>query len=259
MKYEPRSKSFLKSVSWRIIGIIWLWFIAWAFTQSLVQTSLTTIIHHTIFIVVFYLHERVWQKIKVNEKYKPYIKSFTYEIILGNLILGLITFSVTGSIQKMTGITLTYILSKIPMYWIHERLWRRKKIVYAYVVGDILHIGHLKHLKRAKKYGDYLIVGVLTNKATMEKKPEPTISLYERMAMIEELKCVDEVLLQFTYSPLPNVEVLMPDVLMENPKHKEQPANDFVLSYGGKVIQSPYYEGQSSTLIKNKIIENEKI
>jgi len=79
----------LKSVMWRIFGVFWLALITWFFTKNTLQTSLTTIIHHGLFLIIFYLHERAWQKIKVNEKFKPYIKSFTYEIILGNLILGL--------------------------------------------------------------------------------------------------------------------------------------------------------------------------
>ena len=50
------------------------------------------------------------------------------------------------------------------------RWGRRRKVVYTYVVGDLLHVGHLRYLKLAKSFGDYLIVGVLTKKATLEKK-----------------------------------------------------------------------------------------
>jgi len=245
----------VKSVMWRIFGVFWLALITWIFTKNVEQTTLTTVIHHGLFIFIFYIHERVWQKIKVSKKYRPYIKSFTYEILLGNIILGLITFFVTGDIKKMTSITLTYIFTKIPIYWINEKLWFRKKTIYAYVVGDILHVGHLMHLKRAKKQGDHLIVGVLTTKATMEKKSKPIIRFQERMEMVEALKCVDEVVTQYTYSPLQNIKFLRPDVLMESEDHDYQPANDYVFNYGGKVIQSPYYQSQSSSLIKQKIIK----
>jgi len=256
MKYDNRKRSMLKSIVWRLFGVFWLALITWVFTKDVGQTTLTTVIHHGLFIFIFYAHERIWQKIKVSKRFRPYIKSFTYEIVLGNIILGLITFFVTGDIKKMTKITLTYIFSKIPIYWINEKLWFRKKKVYAYVVGDILHVGHLKHLERAKKMGDHLIVGVLTDEATMEKKPKPTIDFKERAEMVGALRCVNEVLPQLTYSPLQNVVLLKPDILMESEDHKEQPANDAVYSYGGKVIQSPYYEGQSSSLIKHKIIKS---
>ena len=128
-----------------------------------------------------------------------------------------------------------------------------KKVVYTYVVADLFHIGHLKHLLRAKKLGDYLIVGVLTDKATMEKKPKPIILFNERKKLIKSLCCVDEVVKQDTYSPLSNIKKIKPDILMESDSHKEMPANEFVKSYGGKVIISPYYKKQSSTKIKQKI------
>jgi len=129
----------------------------------------------------------------------------------------------------------------------------KKTRVYAYVVGDIVHIGHLNHLRRAKKQGDYLIVGVLTDEATMEKKPKPIIPFEERLETISALKYVDKVVPQETYSPLENVKIFKPDVLMESSDHLEQPANEFIKSYGGRVVLSPYYNLQSSTKIKDKI------
>ncbi|MBU1082999.1 adenylyltransferase/cytidyltransferase family protein [Patescibacteria group bacterium] len=130
-----------------------------------------------------------------------------------------------------------------------------KKIVYAYVVGDIVHIGHIRHLQNAKQQGDYLIVGVLTDKATMEKKSVPVVSFAERLEVIRFLKMVDEAIPQTTYSPLGNVQRIRPDILMESDSHPEQPANEFVYSYGGKVIITPYYRPQSSTKIKTKILK----
>ncbi len=131
---------------------------------------------------------------------------------------------------------------------------KQRKTVYAYVVADVLHIGHLKHLQKAKQYGDYLIVGVLTDKATMEKKPAPIISFAERVEIVRALKIVDEIVIQDTYSPLSNVQRLKPDILMESDSHDEQLANKVVLDYGGTVIVTPYYHSQSSTKIKDKIL-----
>ena len=130
---------------------------------------------------------------------------------------------------------------------------KRPKIGYAYVVADILHIGHLRHLENAKKHCDYLIVGVLTDKATMEKKPKPVIPFKERLRTIGAIKYVDMVMSQETYSPLDNIKVIKPDVLMESNDHKKQPANKFVKSYGGIIVETPYYKLQSSTAIKRKI------
>ena len=82
------------------------------------------------------------------------------------------------------------------------------RIVYAYVCGDIIHIGHLRQLENGKAMGDKLIVGVLTDEAVMEKKPKPVISFSERMAIVSSLKCVDLVVPQETYAPHDNVRLI---------------------------------------------------
>lgn len=123
---DSHKKSMTKSLVWRIIGVFWLAGITWIFTRSWIQTSLTTFIHHGIFLIVFYLHERAWINSKMRPKLKYAIKAITYEIILGNVILGLITYFVTGDIKQMTWITLTYIQSKLVLYFFYDWLWSRK-------------------------------------------------------------------------------------------------------------------------------------
>ncbi len=134
-----------------------------------------------------------------------------------------------------------------------------EKIVYTYVVGDLLHIGHITYLETAKFYAGEngkLIVGVLTDEATMEKKSKPIIPFEERLKTIKSLKYVDLAIVQHTYSPLENVKQLKPDILIESSSHTEEAIEDakkLVASYGGNVVILPYYKGQSSTSIKEKI------
>ena len=97
------------------------------------------------------------------------------------------------------------------------------------------------------------IVGVLTDGAVMEKKSRPIIPFEERLEMVRLLKPVDEVIPQETYSPLSNIKKIKPDVLIESESHKEMPANDYVKSYGGKVVINPYWKPQSSSKIKAKM------
>ena len=126
------------------------------------------------------------------------------------------------------------------------------------MVADIFHIGHLRHLQNAKRHCDYLIVGCLTDAATMEKKAKPIMSFEERLEILHSIKFIDEVVPQYTYSPLENVERIKPDVLMESDSHEDMPANKFVKSYGGVVVITPYWFAQSSTSIKQKIRGEEK-
>ena len=134
----------------------------------------------------------------------------------------------------------------------------KRRIGYAYMVADIFHIGHLRHLQNAKKHCDYLIVGCLTDSAVIEKKPKPVMTFEERLEILDSIKLIDEVVAQFTYSPLDNVKRIKPDVLMESDSHDEMPANKFVESYGGIVIVTHYWKGQSSTAIKQRVKEDGK-
>jgi len=130
-------------------------------------------------------------------------------------------------------------------------------IVYAYICGDILHKGHIEHLKNCKALGDKLIVGVLTDAAIMEKKPRPAMSFDERFDLVRNLKWVDVVVAQNIYSPLENVMALRPDILVEATDHEEQPANEFMESIGGRVFAMPYYPNHSSTKVKDEIKKKE--
>jgi len=121
-------------------------------------------------------------------------------------------------------------------------------IGYAYVVGDILHFGHILHLKNCKALCDKLIVGVLTDEACMERKPKPVIGFKERLELVGELKSVDAVVAQEDYSPYWNVDRIKPDILFESDSHKDGEINPH-----GKVITMPYFPDQSSTKIKEKI------
>lgn len=131
-------------------------------------------------------------------------------------------------------------------------------VVYAYVVGDILHFGHLRHLLNAKALGDTLIVGVLTDEAVMEKKPRPVIPFAERLALISALECVDLAVPQDTYSPHGNVKNVGADILVESTSHSDKlisHGKSLMESLGGRMVVLPYYQGQSSTKIKEEIKE----
>ncbi len=133
------------------------------------------------------------------------------------------------------------------------------KIVYAYVVADLLHVGHVLALENAKALGDKLIVGVLTDKAVMEKKPKPILSFSERMRLVKALKCVDVVVAQNDYSPINNLVSIIPDILMESDSHIPEDLIDtykVAKSLEIKIIKLPYYPEQSSTNIK-EVIKNE--
>ena len=118
---DTHRKSILKSIIWRIMGVIVLATIVYLFTRNWITTSLITVIHHATFLLVFYLHERIYLKININKK--SFIKAITYEIILGMGLGGLIVLLVTGSWSRVSQITIVYTCVKLIMYYIYETIW----------------------------------------------------------------------------------------------------------------------------------------
>lgn len=139
------------------------------------------------------------------------------------------------------------------------------KLVYSYYVLDIVHKGHLEMMKNSKAIAGEdgkLIVGILTDEAVMEKKPKPILSFEQRIDLANAIKYVDVAVAQESYSPLPNVKRIKPDILMESTSHSEEAikeARDYMESIGGRVIVIPYYPSQSSTHIKNQIKNNKDL
>ncbi len=166
----------------------------------------------------------------------------------------------------------------VPKHWAGERvsvireieydikklgktLDRKKRIVYSYYVLDIVHRGHLLQMENAKAIAGkngISVVGILTDEAVMEKKTNPILSFDERMLLAQAIKFNDFVVAQSTYSPLPNVRNIHPDVLMESSSHDERDnieARKVMNELGGSVIVTPYYPSICSTDIKKKIRE----
>ena len=130
-------------------------------------------------------------------------------------------------------------------------------VIYAYVVGDLLHIGHLRCLQQAKALGDYLIVGVLTDIATEAYKRKPIIPFEERLELVKNLKCVDEVVKQDGVDPAETIKKLdtVPDILVHGDDWGEDfPGAGYMRSIGKEAIQTKYYKGQSTTLIIEKVL-----
>ncbi len=133
-------------------------------------------------------------------------------------------------------------------------------IVYSYFVMDIVHRGHLLMMKNSKAIAGVdgrLIVGIVSDEAVIKQKGRaPVLSFSERLELAQAIKYADVVVAQEDYSPLPNVRKIQPNILMESESHDElsiQKARDEMELLGGSVIVMPYFQGQSSTDIKNKI------
>ena len=124
---------------------------------------------------------------------------------------------------------------------------------------DILHRGHVKYLREAKKECDILIIGVNGDESVKRLKGEgrPVNTLDARMEVLAALECVDLVTAFSEDTQEDLIKSLRPDVLFKGGDWKESDivGSDHVRSKGGRVRVIPYVEGYSTTeLIKR--IEN---
>lgn len=71
------------------------------------------------------------------------------------------------------------------------------KTVITFGTFDVLHIGHIKILQRAKQFGDRLVVGISSDALNFSKKQRnPVYPEQERRDIIAALGCVDEVFIE---------------------------------------------------------------
>ena len=134
---------------------------------------------------------------------------------------------------------------------------KKYKIGYTTGVFDMFHIGHLNILKRAKEQCDYLIVGVTTDETVESYKHKtPVIKFEERMAIVEAIKYVDEVVPQATMDKMAAYRTLKFDVLFHGSDWKGSSMYDNIVKelaeVGVDVVFLPHTEGISSTLIREK-------
>lgn len=73
------------------------------------------------------------------------------------------------------------------------------KRVITYGTFDLLHYGHINLLRRAKEYGDYLIVGLSTDDFNRQKGKESYFSYDERRQLLESCRYVDLVIPEYSW------------------------------------------------------------
>ena len=130
-----------------------------------------------------------------------------------------------------------------------------KVVVFTNGCFDLIHIGHIRLLQKARKRGDCLVVAVNSDRSVRQiKGPDrPKIPEKERAEVLGALGCVDWVTIFDEPDPLVLIKLLKPDVLVKGgdwPEERIVGASE-VTEAGGEVLSIPLEPGIStSTLIK---------
>ena len=134
-----------------------------------------------------------------------------------------------------------------------------KKIIFTNGCFDILHVGHIRYLKEAKKIGDILIVAINSDSSVRATKGEkrPLIPENERAEVVASLKSVDYVTIFHESTPLELIEYLRPHIIVKGGDWVEEEVvgRESVKKGGGKVVIVPEIRGASTTNIIEKIMK----
>ena len=135
-----------------------------------------------------------------------------------------------------------------------------KKTVYVSLIADLLHAGHVKVLKEAKKHGE-VTVGLLTSTAINELNDTVYLKYQQRLEVIQNLSMVSHVVPQESASYRENLLNLKPDYVVHGDdwvdgvqsKYRKEVV-DLLSQWGGKLVDIEYSSDISDQNIKNQLM-----
>jgi rfaE bifunctional protein nucleotidyltransferase chain/domain len=136
---------------------------------------------------------------------------------------------------------------------------QKKKVVFTNGVFDLMHVGHVRFLKKAKSHGDILIVGINSDESVKKIKGplRPIVAQRHRAEVLCALSCVDYVVIFEETTPEKTIEALQPDIHVKGGDWKADnlPETGLVRSYGGRVVIEDSESEITTTSLIKKITE----
>jgi D-beta-D-heptose 7-phosphate kinase/D-beta-D-heptose 1-phosphate adenosyltransferase len=130
-------------------------------------------------------------------------------------------------------------------------------VVFTNGVFDLVHPGHVRYLREARKLGDALIVAVNSDRSVrMNKGPgRPINDEHERAELLRALACVDAVTVFDEETPHAVIARVQPDVLVKGADWgpDEIVGRDIVEARGGRVVRLALTEGFSSSRLIERV------
>jgi len=139
------------------------------------------------------------------------------------------------------------------------RQWQAEgqKVVFTNGCFDIVHLGHIDYLEKARALGHKLVLGLNTDASVNRLKgpTRPVVNEYARARMMAAFAFVDAVILFDEPTPLALIQTICPDILVKGDDYSLQNivGADFVLANGGAVKTISLVAGYSTTALIEKI------
>ncbi|WP_170170259.1 D-glycero-beta-D-manno-heptose 1-phosphate adenylyltransferase [Hymenobacter perfusus] len=134
-----------------------------------------------------------------------------------------------------------------------------EKVVFTNGCFDLLHLGHVDYLEKARHLGDRLVVGLNTDASVSCLKPgRPLQDEVSRARVLASLLFVDAVVLFGEQTPLTLIEAVRPDILVKGDDYQLSGivGHEVVLQNGGQVLTVPLVAGYSTTRIVERILQS---
>lgn len=137
--------------------------------------------------------------------------------------------------------------------------WKAKgqRVVFTNGCFDILHLGHVDYLEKARNLGDRLIIGLNTDSSVSRfKGPQrPIQDQKSRARILSSLQFVDMVVLFDEDTPKELISTLVPDVLVKGSDYLAENivGADVVKKAGGEVRTIDLVTGYSTSKVIEKI------
>ncbi|MCR5888054.1 D-glycero-beta-D-manno-heptose 1-phosphate adenylyltransferase [Hymenobacter sp. J193] len=131
-----------------------------------------------------------------------------------------------------------------------------QRVVFTNGCFDLLHLGHVDYLEKARHLGDRLVVGLNTDASVSCLKPgRPLQDEMSRARILASLLFVDAVVLFDEQTPLQLIEAVLPDILVKGDDYAISGivGHEVVLQHGGQVLTVPLVAGYSTTRIVERI------
>jgi rfaE bifunctional protein nucleotidyltransferase chain/domain len=122
---------------------------------------------------------------------------------------------------------------------------------------DLLHVGHLDYLEKARALGDVLFVGVNGNDSTQQLKGSgrPIVPAQERARLLAALRVVDGVIIFEEDTAINLLKALQPDIYVKGGDYADKPLPEraTVESYSGRVVLIDYLPDHSTSALIARI------
>lgn len=138
--------------------------------------------------------------------------------------------------------------------------WKEEgNVVFTNGCFDLVHLGHVDYLEKARNLGARMIVGLNSDASVSRLKgPErPLVNEYARCRVMAAFEFVDAVILFDEDTPMELITALKPDILVKGDDYTIENivGADVVLAHGGEVKTVALVKGYSTTQLVNKIKE----